>query len=209
MPLREAIFQDKPDVFHFTNDLPTIYITAGKQGSHVINEAVKEILPQLLESYNVIHQCGSHSQYDDFSELQKMEKELPAELQKRYVLRDYVYQDEVGCAFSRANIVISRAGAHTIYEIIALAKPAVLIPIPWVSHNEQLKNALVITEKEAGVLLEQKDLSGANLLSSVQTIQNDYQQYTDNAAQNKELVRFNATELMMEEIRKMIKETDN
>jgi len=76
--------------------------------------------------------------------------------------------------FSRADIVISRAGANTISELIALKKPAILIPIPWSFNDEQQKNAEYMESLGLARILAQKDLSAQKLLSVVESMIEDY-----------------------------------
>jgi len=65
----------------------------------------------------------------------------------------------IGEVFSLSKLIISRAGAHTISEIVALEKPSLLIPIPWVSHNEQVINAGLVKSAGLGEIIEEKQLS--------------------------------------------------
>ena len=143
LPLRKSIFNASSHSFGINQKLPSIYITGGKTGSHIINMLVLNILPELLKSYNVIHQCGEHSILNDYEKLLSKYAAL-GETKGRYFLRKFVFDDEIGEAFKTADVVISRSGAHTVMELIALEKPCILIPIPWASHNEQYENALLI-----------------------------------------------------------------
>lgn len=200
LPIRKALFEYNTETFVFPNNLPVVYITAGKQGSHTINLAVSSVLDRLLNAYNVIHQCGESSEYKDNEVLTKQKNKLPQELQERYIVKGYIFQDEIGSAFHQAHIVVSRAGAHTIYELAALAKPSLLIPIPWASRNEQLQNAQLLQDLGAAVIIEQKDLSGEKLLISLEKLQADYQSYQAGAHKVQQLVRLDAVEKMAQEI---------
>jgi len=131
VPLRKSVFEIGSDSFNSDNNLPTIYITAGKAGSHTINEVVKEALPELLSICNVIHQSGDHSKFNDYDQLEMIYKEVGGLANGKLYLRKFVMDDEIGEAFNKASVVVSRSGAHTITELLALEKPCVLIPIPW------------------------------------------------------------------------------
>ncbi len=173
IPLRDEIFHSSSNSFHINPNLPTIYITAGKTGSLKINKAVLESLSELLGVANVIHQCGDHSEYNDYDLLVKEYKKIEGNVEGKFFPRKFVLAGEIGEAFDKASLVISRAGAHTCMELLALEKPSILIPIPWVSHNEQYRNALVLKEAGLGVILEEKDLTSATLFNVVQdTIKN-------------------------------------
>lgn len=187
LPLRESIFKVRSNNFIFENNLPVIYITAGKTGSHLVNETIKICLKKLLTFSNVIHQCGEHSQYKDFEDLKRIYEKLKIDqiykikqdrnyinsskdskiLPGKYYIRKFIFEDEIGEAYSKADLIVSRAGAHTVSELIALSKTAVLIPIPWVSHNEQNKNAKLLESRGLSIILDQKNLNENNFIDSI------------------------------------------
>lgn len=76
-------------------------------------------------------------------------------------------ENEIGEAYQKANLVVSRSGAHTTAELLALKKSCILIPIPWVSHNEQFENAKLLVDAGLGQILPEKDLSPQNLVDSI------------------------------------------
>lgn len=169
LPLRASIFNAESTAsFSFPNELPTIYITGGKQGCHIVNMAVKEKLPELLGIANVVHQIGSTTVTNDFSALTETAERLPQELKARYVPREYVFENEIGAVFQKTDIVISRAGAHTVYEIAALGTPAIFVPISWASHGEQYANAKALADKGLAQVLDERELTGEKLLREIQ-----------------------------------------
>lgn len=167
IPLRHEIFESAGDIFQLNSTLPTVYITGGKTGSHVLNLTVGTALNELLQKYNVIHQTGSHSQLNDRQMLEEKYASLEPRPQGAYIVKEFVYGNEVGEAYTKANVVVARSGAHTTAEILALEKPAVLIPIPWVSHNEQMENAKMVESAGLGVIVEEKDLRSESLLDAI------------------------------------------
>lgn len=200
LPLRSAIFQYNPATRFFNNELPTLYITGGKQGSHIINEAFYPILPNLLKSFNVIFQTGANMVYRDYERYEKLSHELPDELRERFIKKKYFFEEEVGQVFYEADLLVSRAGAHTIYEIAALGQPAILIPIPWVSHNEQDKNARKIVNEGAGIIISENRLTAELIEKEIYRMMGDITKYQNNAAQLKEKIVLNAKERMIREI---------
>ncbi|MDP1710552.1 MAG: UDP-N-acetylglucosamine--N-acetylmuramyl-(pentapeptide) pyrophosphoryl-undecaprenol N-acetylglucosamine transferase, partial [candidate division WWE3 bacterium] len=140
-PIRRAVFEERTKRFRFRNDLPVVYVTGGKQGSHVINEAVRGALSQFLGKYNLIHQTGSSEVFQDYQKLSLLKSQLPKKLQDRYIIQEYFGLDEIGAVYAASTLVVGRAGANTVTELAALGKPAILIPIPWVSRREQFRNA--------------------------------------------------------------------
>lgn len=203
LPLREEIFTAKSDQFQFNNQQSVIYVTGGKQGSHIINEAIKLSLPQLLTKVNIIHQCGSSSLHNDFQTLMNLKKSLPTDLQEKYLVKDYYYQEEIGSVFATSGLVVSRAGAHTIYELAALAKPAIFIPIPWVSHNEQYKNARILVNVGMARILPEDQLNTDNLLKEVDYVLSNLPVLSQKALQAKKLIRFDAAEKIANEALKI------
>jgi UDP-N-acetylglucosamine--N-acetylmuramyl-(pentapeptide) pyrophosphoryl-undecaprenol N-acetylglucosamine transferase len=167
LPLRHEIFEIKSQNFVIDNDLPTVYITTGKIGSHVINKVVGECLSDLLKFSNVIHQCGDNSVCNDFSSLTDIKGNIGT-TRGKYYLKKFIFENEIGEAFSKSDLVVSRSGAHTTAELLALKKTCLLIPISWVSHNEQYENAKILVEAGLGTILPENKLSKESLLESVQ-----------------------------------------
>lgn len=204
LPLRESIFNIDEAKFVFEDSLPTLYVTAGKQGSHLINTNLQKILPNLLNEMNIIHQCGSTTEFEDFQSLQEFKSTLSPEQQQRYVLRKYVFQDEIGSAYNKSDIVLCRAGAHTIYELAALRKPALIIPISWVSHNEQLRNAQILESIGAATILEEKELTPESLYQALLHLLKQRDVFSEHAKESETLIKHHATQNMIDEIMKLV-----
>ncbi|MDP2671561.1 MAG: UDP-N-acetylglucosamine--N-acetylmuramyl-(pentapeptide) pyrophosphoryl-undecaprenol N-acetylglucosamine transferase [bacterium] len=187
---------------------PVVYITGGNQGSHVINEIVEEILPNLLENYEVIHQTGSSEAYKDFENAQKKVQELPKRLKNRYLAAKWFNSDEVADIFSRSSLIVSRAGANTVFEVAALCLPAIFIPIPWSSGDEQTKNASVLSDLKAALILPQDRLTPRRLLSSIKYVFDNYGQFKKAAKAASKFVAHDAARLLVEEAEKLVKENE-
>lgn len=181
-PIRSEIFADR-GLFCFANGRKTLYITGGKQGSHKINSFVERNLILFLSSYNVIHQCGNSSVYGDDDNLLKLRENLSPALRERYLVKDFFSAEEIGSVFARADIVISRAGANAVYEIGALGKVALLIPIPWSSRNEQESNARFLSSGGGAALLEERDLTEKKFFSLLEDLSSNYEFYRKNAGE--------------------------
>lgn len=166
-PIRPEISRIESSVFNFDNNLPIVYITGGNQGSHIINKTVMDILPELLKVTNVIHQTGSSTVTRDYKIALEHKDKLSPEYGSRYIVRDYIYSNEIGEVMDKAKLIISRAGANTCYEILALGIPSILIPIPWSSHNEQMINAMTVAETGLAKIIEEKDISPKILANEV------------------------------------------
>ncbi len=212
LPIRKSIFENKKLLFK-NSKKRTIYITGGKQGSHIINEAVFNILPKLLEKFNVVHQCGSTSLYNDIDKGLKIKKNLfrlaesglagegdkesnfsdvtseyraPAvvglrdslsKFNENYIVKEYFFEDEIGGVFNSADFVVGRSGAHTVYELMVLGKPAILIPIPWSSGNEQENNAKLLVSLGLAKILPQEELIKGKLFDEIVQFDKNLSQY--------------------------------
>lgn len=141
-PLRKSIFSVKNKPFSISGGRKVIYITGGSLGSHSINIHVEKILHELLKKYIVIHQCGDASEYGDY-------KRLLSNKSENYFVSKHFFDEDMGYIYDVCDLVVSRSGASTICELIALKKPAVLIPLPWSANQEQKSQAIFM--KKAGV----------------------------------------------------------
>lgn len=177
-----------------------IYITGGAQGSHLINQVVAEALPQLLKKYRVIHQCGDNRLYNDYSSLSQKADRLEPHLHERYQLFKYIDVQDIGEVFFKADLVIGRAGANTVNEITALGIPAIFIPIPWVTNNEQYKNARILVNTGSAIILEERRLSAESLLKTVGVVIAGYAEYYERAQQARVNAKLKAAELLAKRI---------
>jgi UDP-N-acetylglucosamine--N-acetylmuramyl-(pentapeptide) pyrophosphoryl-undecaprenol N-acetylglucosamine transferase len=136
--------------FGLEGNRKTLLIIGGSQGALRINEAVARQVEQLLATgMQIIWQTGKLS-------LEMAEKSLlNSRLRNRVVVKDFIY--EMDKAYAAADVVVSRAGAIAIAEIIQMNKPAVFIPLPSAAEDHQTRNARTLVEKEAALLLEEKN----------------------------------------------------
>lgn len=205
-PIREEIFkmengkcpaeQDLAPPEKMENGLPIIYITGGGQGARVINEAVLAILPQLLEKYIVIHQCGDL----DYENIQHTTNNIESTLRNRYFLVSYIDSKDIGWVFNKSSLIVSRAGANTICEIAALGKPALFIPIPWSYQDEQTKNAQMLVGAGTAEILPQTQLTGKTLLTEISQMMENLEKYQKNAQKAKSLITLDGGKKLVDEI---------
>lgn len=151
----------------FTDEKPVILIIGGSLGSAVVNEAVRGILPELLKEFQVIHLCGKD----------KLDPTLNNT--KGYVQFEYIKQ-ELCDLFSASDIIISRAGANAICEILALRKPNILIPLSAAaSRGDQILNAKSFNKQGFSYLLQEEELSKETLLKAVMTVNKNKADYVN------------------------------
>ena len=170
-PIRRELFEgDKKvglDFCGFTDEKPVIMIIGGSLGSVRVNEAVREVLPQLLMNYQVVHLCGRD----------KLEKSLVGK--KGYIQFEYI-QKELKDLMKAADLVISRAGANAICELAALHKPNILIPLSLeASRGDQILNAESFERQGFSYVLKEEDLSSETLLTAVETVWEKKDEYID------------------------------
>lgn len=151
-------------------DPPRIYITAGSRGSVTINTLVEGVLEKLLAEAKVTHQTGDQEE----TKYKKIKDNLPAALAANYQVFGKIDPDDLERIYQEADIVISRAGANSVAEIIAARRPALLIPIPWSYLDEQNKNALFAREFGVARVLDQESLTSEKLLTEINRLRKDW-----------------------------------
>ncbi len=178
-PVRASIFGGDAATAtqHFglsDENLSAIYITGGSLGARVINRAIEDCLPQLLEKARVIHQCGEQSaeKENDFDRLTRARLALPEHLQRRYALSKFI-RHELRDVLALADLVIGRAGAGTVTEMCAVGKAALYVPLVPTGGDEQTKNAQMVVNAGAARILRQSDCDGPNLLKTVEEMLRD------------------------------------
>lgn len=177
-PVRKEIFQIIKKPLIIKKNKPVIYVTGGSLGSHSLNQHMLKILPSLLKMAIVIHQTGSVRKYNDYQKLSVFRESLPLDLKKNYFIRKHFYSDEIGYIFSLADLVVSRAGANTFFELISLKKPAILVPLPWSANKEQEKQAILFSQAGLGEIFYQNKKSDY-LLALIKKMINSLDKYKD------------------------------
>lgn len=147
-PLREDIFGVTPDMgrakFGFSGKKPVLLVLGGGSGSRAINDAVRKNLFCLAEKYDILHLCGKGNTV--FSKI------------NGYVQREFI--TDMGAAYACADFVLARAGANTVFEVLALKKPALFVPLQnRRSRGDQVKNAEYFRSKGFCHVLPEKELN--------------------------------------------------
>ncbi|CAG1022090.1 UDP-N-acetylglucosamine--N-acetylmuramyl-(pentapeptide) pyrophosphoryl-undecaprenol N-acetylglucosamine transferase [Patescibacteria group bacterium] len=213
-PIRSEVFEVTNDnlVENLNPDLPTLLIYGGNQGAHEINKRIFDILEDLLNDFNIIHQTGSSSVTKDNERAIHIKASLTEEQKIRYVPVSYISSDQVGAVLDKADIVIGRAGANTIAELLALGKLSILIPIPQTSHDEQINNAKFVEKAGLALYLDQNKLTPERLYQSILLVRNQLNSKTalnnknlsEVKKQAKELVKLNAAELVADQVESLL-----
>lgn len=170
-PIRSELFSGNRltglDFCGFTAAKPVILVIGGSLGSVRVNEAVREILPSLLEKYQVIHLCGKGKVDEKYQGTEG------------YVQFEYI-QKELCDLLGAADFVISRAGANAICELLALHKPNILIPLSLeASRGDQILNAESFEKQGFSYVIQEEDLTSQGLLEAVRYVDENKQKYRD------------------------------
>lgn len=173
-PVRPTVVNGSKEMLRTLYDmpagLPVIYVTGGAQGAHAINSAIEAALPRLVQDTVVIHQCGPQAGNGDFQRLVELREDLDDPIRNRYFPVERV-GDELAHIYAGASLVIGRSGAGTVAELAALGLPSILVPLP--GAEEQLRNAHILADAGAAIILKQPELTPDRLLDSVRSILND------------------------------------
>lgn len=164
--LLEGSAEEARRLFGLDPELPLVYVTGGAQGSHRINRVVGEALPALLPRAELIHQHGDNLATGDAAWLGERAAALPAPLRRRYRPRAYLGA-ELAHVYAAARLVVGRSGAGTVNECCRLGRPAVYVPLPGTSGDEQTANARLVEATGGGVLLPQVLLTPERLAEIV------------------------------------------
>lgn len=152
MPLRDELFANNQAIIP-KKDIPTILVLGGSLGARAINEAIEKNLAELTSKYFILHVTGK-GKNNGVSHKNYMAVEYAGDIAKFY---------------NSADLVISRAGATSVFEISALKKRAIFIPLPkGVSRGDQIYNADLAKEYGATILLESDDLCD-KILPTIET----------------------------------------
>lgn len=170
-PIREELAKGDRlaglDLCGFTANKPVIMVVGGSQGSAAVNEAVRSALPKLLMDFQVVHLCGKD----------KVDNLLLTT--NGYKQFEYI-KAEMKHIFAMADLVISRAGANAICELLSLKKPNILIPLPaGSSRGDQILNANSFATQGFSMVIDEEYLDGDMLVDKVQELYCNRQSYID------------------------------
>lgn len=175
-PIRQELFsgnrQKALDFTGFSDSKPVILVIGGSLGAVAVNEAVRRVLPNLLKDFQVIHLCGKNKVDPSLNGLDG------------YVQYEYI-KDELKDLFALTDIVISRAGANAICELLALHKPNLLIPLSAnASRGDQILNARSFERQGFSLVLEEEEITNENFLAAIHELYDNRAKYMDAMAKS-------------------------
>lgn len=168
-PIRQELFSgDAAFAYNycgFTSQKPVLMVVGGSSGSVVINNAIRDNLDKLLEQFNIIHLCGKDN-------LEPSYNNKPGYVQFEYVKK------ELSSMLSLCDIIISRAGANAICELLALRKPNILIPLSAAaSRGDQILNAESFRKSGYSYVIKEEDLNRESLFAAIDEVYNHKDKY--------------------------------
>ena len=145
---------------------PLILSMGGSLGARAINEAVKYLILHRFEKKDCyyLHATGKAgaSMIDDIG------KDVDLNSNPQIMLREYI--NDMDRCLAASDLVVCRAGASSLSEIQALGKPSILVPYPYAAENHQYYNAKTMSDRDAAILIEEKNFTGERLLSEVEKL---------------------------------------
>lgn len=170
-PIRSELFSGNKlkglDFCGFTANKPVILVIGGSTGSRKINEVIRGMLPTLLRDYQIIHLCGKDNLDSKLNGL------------SGYVQYEYI-KKELSDLFAASDLIISRAGANAICELLALRKPNILIPLSaGASRGDQILNAESFERQGYSYLLREENLSNVSLLEAIENVMTSKHSYIE------------------------------
>ena len=165
-PIREGAFRtfNLDEAVH--SQRPTIAIFGGSQGAQSLNEVILDVLPQLLQKYNIIHQTGEKN----FKDVEMRSRVVLEKMENPpYRAYPFLSEDQMRKVASFTDLIISRAGSF-IFEIASWGIPALLVPLSEDIAHDQRTNAFSYARTGAGTVLEQTNLTPTILLAEIDRI---------------------------------------
>lgn len=194
MPIRDALQHGDPEkgfkICGFVNKKkPILLIMAGGLGSTIVNESIRRLIKPLTEKFQLIHICG------------KNKSDFAFEKVKDYKQFEYLH-DEFADVLASANLVISRAGATSIYELLALNKPHILLPLSKkASRGDQIDNANYFLNQGLSKVIYFEEFSDEKLIKSVSESYENLDQLKNKLRQFQKL---NSTQIIIDKLESII-----
>jgi len=200
-PERREIFsgsaEKAKEIFKLKGGKPIIFILGGSQGSEKINNIILIILSDLLENFEVIHQTGK----EDFKQVKaEAEVVMGKGLKEYYHPIAFLNEQELPNAYNVADLIISRAGAGAIFEIAALGKPSILVPLPKSAQDHQIKNAYTFAKNGSAIVIEQKNFTPHFILEKIKYLISQPKKLAEMSKKAKEFSKPEAAKMVAEYI---------
>lgn len=159
-PIRKELLEGDnriaADLFDLTFQKPIVMFAGGSQGAEAINDFVLSLLSELLKEFEIVHICGRKNLESVEAEAQVV---MDKDLAKFYHPLGFLDEEKLKHLLKASDLIISRSGSGSIFEIAALGKPSILIPLPTSAGDHQAKNAYAYSLTGAAEIIEQENLT--------------------------------------------------
>jgi len=152
--------------FHITTQKPILLIIGGSQGARQINQLVLSQKKELSSRYEIIHQTGAKH----YKQVSQEIKSLPRPQQISWHPTPFLNEESLKNAYAAADLIISRAGASSIFEIALVGKPSILIPLPTSAAGHQEKNGILYEGRGACIAADPRNIDGHILVKEIDDI---------------------------------------
>lgn len=189
-PIRSEVLngnaQNIKNTYHLNSNLPTLLVVGGSLGSKTINEIVYNNSKQLCKHYNILHITGENSN-------------LTSNIDNYHIIKS---TNKMGDFYSASDVVITRGGSNVLFELLALKKPMLIIPLQKGSRGDQVENAQEFKDKNFAKVLPEDELTQNNslLLNNLDDLYKNKQFYINNMSSQKQL----GTQKIIAEIEKVL-----
>ncbi len=189
-PIREELVNGNKlsalNLCGFNANKPVLMVIGGSQGAASVNIMVREALPKLLSDFQVVHICGK-------DKVDNLMLTIPGYKQFEYL------KSELKDVFAMADLVVSRAGANAICELLALKKPNLLIPLQTGSRGDQIHNARSFEDQGFSIALREDYLDCDILVEKIKELYANRQFYIDNMCQSRQMNSINSIMRLIKE----------
>ena len=198
-PIRKGVLKgskaEAKKLFKLTGEKPVLLFSGGSQGSQKINSVLLAILPQILEKFEIIHQTGRNN----FKQVEREAKlVVPDKLKQYYHPLAFLDEKESGNAYFSADLVVSRSGAGSIFEIAANSKPSILIPLAGSAQNHQVRNAYSYAKKGATLVIEEGNFKPHFIFERIKYLFSQPKKLKEMSERAKQFARPNAARILAE-----------
>ncbi len=180
---------------------PLILSMGGSLGARAINSAVKFLIESRYEKKDCyyLHATGKAGA----GMIDEIKEKINLDANPQIMLREYI--NDMDRCLAAADIVICRAGASSLSEIQALGKPSILVPYPYAAENHQYYNAKTLADRDAAILIEEKDFTGERLLSEVEKLLADPKKLAEMGRNAKDMAILDASQRITECVCRIVK----
>ena len=179
--------------FGLTDSKKLVLIVMGSLGSKTVNEVLKNSLTKFSNSYEVLIVTGKNY-YDSFKQIKR---------NSNVFIEPFI--DNLNRLFTKTDLLVTRAGATTISELIGTKTPAIFVPSPYVTENHQYKNAMDLVNNNAAKIIEEKDLTTEKLVEEIDLLINDDKKLKEIKNNLEKMQVKDASEKIYNEIEKLVK----